>query len=422
MTHYRWAVIGFAFLAVLISYFDRTALSYAIQPIEQTFHLSNKSFGAILSAFGIGYFITTFCGGILADRFGARKIWSIFAVLWSFVCIIIGMATGFIGLFIGRFLLGCAEGPVFPALNRVATDWLPVHERARAVALSIAAVPFSSVIGAPLISHCVAIVGWRNTFFILAGLGFIWALIWFVIFRDHPGESNQVSKAELNYIKSELEITPTISAKIHTPKTTWRFLLFNKALLVNNYSYFAFGYLLFFSINWLPGYLSQTYFFEIKKAGWLLVAPWLTATILIILGGYISDKLWEKTHSIRIARTHVIWICQTLSVICFIPLLFSHSLLVDMISLSLGLGFGIMPNSIFYAINSDLAHDRAGTSLGIMICASAAAAILSPWLTGWLSEKTGSFSSAFLLMMILTLSSALAMFLFQHPDEELAKK
>jgi MFS family permease len=422
MSHYRWIVVGIAFWSVLISYFDRTALSYAIAPIEQTFHLTNKEFGGVLSAFGIGYFFMTFGGGIIVDRFGARKIWCFFAVLWSVVCFILGTATGFAWLFIGRLLLGLAEGPTFPALNRVATDWLPVSERARAVALSIAAVPFSSVIGAPFISNLIGLIGWRYTFCVLGLFGVIWAIVWVVIFRDRPEDSHHVSQSELKYIKNELEITPTLEAPVNDHKTTWRFLLFNKSLLTNNYAYFAFGYLLFFSINWLPGYLEQTYFIEVKKTGWILVIPWLTATILLLLGGFISDKLWQKTHSIRIARSHVIWICQILSVICFVPLVLSHSLWIDIISLSLGLGFGIMPNSVFYAINSDLAHDRAGTSLGIMICASAAAAILSPWLTGFLSARTGNFSVAFMLMMGLTLSSAFAIAFFQYPDEDLARK
>lgn len=422
MSGYRWTVIAFAFLAVLISYFDRTALSYAVEPIEKLFHLSNKDFGALLSAFGLGYVFMTFGGGILVDRFGARKVWSVFATLWAIVCIFLGMATGFLWLFIGRFLLGMAEGPTFPALNRVATDWLPVSERARAVALSIAAVPFSSVIGAPLLSHLIAALGWRSTFFVLGFSGVLWALIWITVFRDRPEQSRHVSPAELKHINAELEVLSTIEKPPIQIKTTWKFLLFNKALLINNYAYFAFGYLLFFSINWLPGYLEQTYAFEVKKAGWFLMIPWLVATVLLVSGGCLSDKLWHKTHSIRIARSHVIWVCQLLSVICFIPLVLSHSLYISMISLSFGLGFGLMPNSVFYAVNSDLAHDRAGTSLGIMICASAVAAVLAPWVTGILSTKAGNFSGAFMLMMGLTLTSAFAVAFFQHPDEELSKK
>lgn len=192
-------------------------------------------------------------------------------------------------------------------------------------------------------------------------------------------------------------------------------MLSDRVLFINNFSFFSFGYLLFFAITWLPGYLEQTYHLNVKTVGWFLVGPWLTATVFILLGGVISDWLWHKTKSIRIARSHVIWICQVLSAICFIPILLSPSVTVAVIGISLGVGFGLMPNAAYYAINADLAHDRAATSLGIMDAAFALAGIIAPALTGWLAHATGNFSAAFLLLMVLTLSSALLIVLFQKP-------
>lgn len=192
-------------------------------------------------------------------------------------------------------------------------------------------------------------------------------------------------------------------------------MLFHPALLVNNYAFFVFGYLLFFAITWLPGYLEQTFAVKIKEVGWFLILPWLTATIFVIVGGILSDKLWKKTHNLRIARSYVIWICQALSAICFIPVMLNPSLTVALISISLGVGFGMMPNAAFYALNSDLARDRAATSLGIMDCAFAFAGILAPLLTGILSGITGNFVAAFSLLIFLTLTSVIMIILFQHP-------
>lgn len=407
MKSYRWLIIGLAFLATIINYLDRTALSYAITPLREAYGLTNTDFGIIASAFGIGYLLMTVIGGVLVDNYGARKIWSLFALFWSLACILIGLATGFIWLFIFRLLLGVSEGPNFPALTRVAADWLPTKERARALAFGLAAVPFASVLGAPLISNLIAIVGWRLMFVILGASGLVWGLAWYTLFSDSPKESKHVSQSELEHIQQD-----HVNTQRRT-KTSWRFMLSNRTLLINNYAFFAFGYLLFFAITWLPGYLEQTYHMKITTVGWFLVAPWLTATILILAGGVISDWLWEKTKSVRIARSHLIWICQLLSAFCFIPLLFTHSITIVAISISLGVGFGLMPNAAFYAINADLAHDRAATSLGIMDAAFALAGILAPFITGWLAHSTGSFSAGISLMMLLTLSSAFLIVFFQ---------
>jgi nitrate/nitrite transporter NarK len=172
----------------------------------------------------------------------------------------------------------------------------------------------------------------------------------------------------------------------------------------------------------MPGYLEQTYGIQVERVGLFLIAPWLTATILVLLGGWLSDYLWLQTKNIRIARSHLIWICQTLSALCFIPVVLSHSLLISIICISLGVGLGMMPNAAFYAINADLARDRAATSLGIMDCAFAVSGILAPLLTGLLTQIIGNFSGAFALLATLTFTSALAVIFFQFPDEVLAAK
>lgn len=426
MTHYRWAVIGLGFLAIIVTYLDRMALSFAIGPLESLYHLSNANFGEIAAAFGVGYLVMTVGGGVLVDHFGARKIWSFSAVAWSFACALIGLATGYWWLFICRLLLGVAEGPGFPALNRVVADWLPTAERARALAFGLAAVPFASVIGAPLISYLVTVLGWRIAFFILGGLGIIWACIWYKSFRDQPPKSSYVSRDELLYIQDNLQQESTLfNSKVpiqHKQHTTWKFMLFNPSLLVNNYAFFAFGYLLFFALTWLPGFLEQTYAIKLKQVGFFLVGPWLLATLLLLLGGLFSDWIWEKTQSIRAARSHIIWACQILSALCFIPVVLFHSLTIALIFITLGLGIGLMPNAAFYAINTDLARDRAATSLGIMDCAFAAAGILAPLITGILSNWSGNFDAAIYLMIGLTVSSALAIILFQRPDKKLTDK
>ncbi len=388
--------IAILFLILVVNYLDRSAIAFAITPIKETFHLNNAQFGAIAGAFGIGYMVMTLLGGILVDRFKAHRVLTISALIWSLASFAMGLANGFWMLFLCRALLGIAEGPAFPAITQVTADWLPLAKRAQTLAISLAAVPLASVIGAPLLSHLIITFNWRVTYFILGGSGIILSILWLLVYRDNKQSYSKSPKKE--------------------GKTNWRFMLFNPALLVNNYSFFVFGYLLFFALIWLPGYLEQIYAVKLKEVGIFLIAPWLLATVLLLFGGFLSDKLLTKTHRLRLARSHVIWVCQLLSALFFLPVILYHSLSVAIIFISLGVGFGLMPNAVFYSLNIDLAKDRAATSLGIMDCFFSAAGILAPWVTGWLNHITGNFTAAIFLMMILTLSSVLAIVIFQHPD------
>lgn len=423
-TNYRWVILGLAFFITLVNYLDRSAISYAITPISKEFGFTKTDFGAVASAFAVGYMIMTTGGGLMVDKWGARKVWSGAAVLWSAITALMGLASSFSVLFTFRTLLGLAEGPHFPALTRVVADWLPPSERARSTAIGLTAVPMASVIGAPLITTLIISFGWKMMFVILGSVGIVWAFVWYFMFRDYPENSKSVNEAELTHIREGQLVNRDKSDDelrhhhLSLGTTTWKFMLLNPSLMANNFAFFAFGYLLFFALTWLPGYFESTYHLNLKQVGVYLIAPWLTAAVMLMTAGFISDWLWKKTGSMRASRSHLIWSCQLLSGICFIPVLFNQDLNVSLIFISLGLGFGLMPNAAFYALNTDLAKDRAATSLGLMDTFFALSGILAPYLTGFLAEKTGSFNAAFSLLIFFTLSATLAVFFFQRPDEK----
>ena len=421
--NYRWIIMGLAFVITLINYLDRSAISYAIKPLKAEFHLDDAAFGQIAGAFGLGYMFMTIGGGMLTDKFGARKVWAAAATAWSLITAFLAVASGLWTFIILRSSLGLAEGPHFPSLARVCADWLPPNERARAASFGLLAVPLSSVIGAPLISQLIIHIGWRAMFVVLGSLGIIWAVVWVSLFRDFPEQSKFTSEEELFYIRSG---TAGARDRSHDelrnhgcegPKSTVKSMLTNRSLIINNYAFFCFGYLLFFAVTWLPGYLEQTYEMKLDSVGKFLMLPWATAAILLPLGGYISDRIYNRTKSLRQSRCHLIWISQLLSGLCLLPMLFKPALPLAMVMLSLGLGFGLMPNSAFYSLNCDLAKDRVATSQGLMTMFSSIASIGAPILTGWLVTASGNFTSAFALLIFFTLTSVVAVGFFQYPDK-----
>ncbi len=414
-THYRWVVAGLIFFITLVNFIDRSAISFVIDPLKKEFGFTDTQFGMILSAFGVGYVLLTAFGGWLVDRWGTRLIWPVAAISWSICVGLLGFAAGLWG-FIGlRFLLGITEGPHFPAMSRSISDWLPPSERARALSLGLVAIPLSSVIGSPITSYLVADFGWKTMFVAISAIGMIWAVIWYWFFRDKPEDSPYVSPAELQLIST------TRSGKaveIENTSVDWRFILTHPALIANNIAYFAFGYMLFFATLWLPGYFLSQHGLNLKSVGWYLTIPWLVGALFLKAGGILSDWLYQKTGSSRLARSHLIWSSQLLAAICFVALSFTHSLSFSLFFLSLGLGFGLMPQPAFFSINIDVAKHRSGTSQGVTSSCLSLAGIIAPVLTGWLIDLTGNFQGAFLLLAGLTVIAVIAVILFHYPDRE----
>lgn len=414
-TKTRYLMLLLSFIGVIICYMDRSAISYAITPIKQAFHLNNQDFGIISSAFGIGYLLMMPLGGVLTDRHGARLIWTIAALLWSIVTVLIGFSTGIIMLIILRVLLGVAEAPSFPSLTKAIANWLPINERNRALALALAAVPFASVIGAPLSTWLIATFNWKFMFIFLGIAGIIWTLAWYLLFRNTPKESSLANKQEIEYINANLNI-PHLN-----PKTHWKSILFNKTFALNNYAFFAFGYLLFFGVTWLPGYLEQSFNLKLKAVGLFLIMPWLLASIFMLLTGIISDHIWAKTKSLHLSRSLIIAITLIISAILFIPVVTIHNLTIDIIFISLAIAFGLASNGCFYSLNADLAPKYVATSLAIMDTCFALSGILAPIITGYLTGISGNFELAIYIMVGLNISAGLLILLFQNPDKAVTK-
>lgn len=413
-SHYRWFVASLVFFITLVNFIDRSAISFVIEPLKQEFHFTDTQFGMILSAFAMGYVLLTAFGGWLVDVWGSRIVWAIAAIAWSLCVGLLGVATGFWGFISLRFLLGITEGPHFPAMTRTVSDWLPASERARALSLGLVAIPLSAVIGAPITSYLVVDLGWRAMFAIISGLGIVWAVFWVWLFRDLPESSPYPNAAEKKMIAdSRAKMIDSQKEKID-----WRFIFTHPTLIANNIAYFAFGYMLFFATLWLPGYFLTQHNLNLKSVGWYLTIPWLVGAIFLKAGGFISDWLYQKTGNRRLARSHLIWSSQLLAAICFVILSFTSSLGMSILFLSLGLGFGLMPQPAFFSVNIDVAKDRAGSSQGITSSCLSLAGVIAPLLTGWLLDVTQNYQGAFLLLAGFTLIAVVTVIFFHHPDRE----
>jgi len=80
-TRYRWLVTFLLFAITVVNYIDRSAISYAIPMMQRELGLSPADTGIIFGAFGLGYAISTLIGGFAVDRYGARVVLAVAAIL-----------------------------------------------------------------------------------------------------------------------------------------------------------------------------------------------------------------------------------------------------------------------------------------------------------------------------------------------------
>jgi ACS family hexuronate transporter-like MFS transporter len=420
-TNYRWFIVFLLFAITAVNYIDRAAISYAIPMMQRDLGLSPSDTGIILGAFGLGYAVSTLIGGFAVDRYGARVVLTVAAILWSLSIGTTALASGFAVLYAARVLLGVSEGPNFPALTGAVSHWLSPHERATALGNALLAVPLALAIGGPIVTQLLGWLDWRLTFAALFILSVAWVPLWYFLFRDSPADSRFVDAAELAYIRTN---DPSVSATPHAVPNSWpepgvlKALLTNRTLLANTWAFFVFGYFLFFFMTWLPSYLERAYGLNLQTVGLFTVLPWLAATVLLWLLGRWSDHLLKATGRLRIARSYLIAGSQFIAALAVIPVAFTNNLAVAIAGITVAVAASMGANAAYYAVNVDIVPHRAATALGIMDFAFAIAGFLAPAITGWVLDLRGSFVDGFLLMTGLALSSVLVVLLFHHPDRD----
>jgi len=420
-SRFRWFIVFLLFAITAVNYIDRAAIAYAVPLIERDLKLSPTDTGAILGAFGLGYAITTLAGGFAVDRYGARLVLTVAALLWSLSIGATALASGFAVLYAARVLLGVSEGPNFPAMTGAVSHWLSPQERATALGNALLAVPLALAIGGPIVTQLLAWLDWRATFGVLFVLSVLWVPLWYFLFRDSPAASHFVNQAELAHIRTGHD---ALSGAVQGPKRSWpeakvlRALLTNRTLLANTWAFFVFGYFLFFFMTWLPSYLEHAYGLNLRTVGLFTVLPWLAAAVVLGLMGRWSDRLLKTTGRLRISRSWLIAGTQLVAALAVLPVALTHDLTIAIAGITVAVAASMGANSAYYAVNVDIVPDRAATALGIMDFAFALSGFLAPVLTGWVLDLRGSFTDAFLLMSALALSSVVVVLALHRPDED----
>lgn len=418
-TRFHRVVIFLLFAITVVNYIDRAAISYAIPEIEQQLGLSKAAAGTILGAFGLGYAVTTLVGGFAVDRYGARIVLTVAAVLWSLSIGLTGLASGFLTLYLARTLLGMAEGPNFSAVTGAVERWLPPARQASALSYALVAVPVALACGGPIVTQLLAALGWRGTFAVLFVVSLVWVPLWFFLFRDDPAQSRHVNAQELAFIREgqKAEVAPV---RRWPRMSEVRVLLTNRTLLVNYWAFFVFGYFLFFFMAWLPSYLQQSYGLNLPAVGVFTVLPWLCAAGALWALGRWSDHLLTTTGRLRVSRSYLIAGTQLVAALAVVPVAFSASLPVAIACISLAVAASMGANAAYFAVNVDIVPEKAATALGIMDFCFALAGFVAPVVTGFVLSLRGSFADGFALMAVLALSSVALVLAFHRPDEDRA--
>ena len=131
----RHRVVFLAFLTSVLLYLDRFVLSYVERLIKVDLGLSEDQIKWGLSAFFWSYALAQVPSGLLTDRYGPRKMLTLYVLLWSAGTALMGWINGFAMLIAVRLAIGLAQAGAYPTCAAIVGRWVPLKSRGTASGL-----------------------------------------------------------------------------------------------------------------------------------------------------------------------------------------------------------------------------------------------------------------------------------------------
>ena len=301
--HLRWMMIGLVFLATLINYLDRLALSNLAPFINKDLGLSNTDYSNIVFWFLLAYTVSQGLSGKLYDRIGTRRGFTLSVIVWSIAAMTHALGRGMASLSAFRFALGLGEAGNWPGAAKIAAEWFPVRERAFAMSIFNSGAAIGSIIAPLTILPMGERFGWRAAFILIGTLGFFWMALWLACYQP-PDRHRWLTDAERDLIAEGAAPVSNDSTVARSPR--WRDLLRHKQVWAIILSRFLVDPVWWLYISWLPLYLNNARGFDVRKLIYFSWLPFVAADAGSLFGGWISGHLIKRGWSVDRARKIII--------------------------------------------------------------------------------------------------------------------
>ncbi|NND33259.1 MAG: MFS transporter [Saprospiraceae bacterium] len=395
----RYFVALGMFLLSLLLYIDRICISVAKEPIAGDLHLSDKAMGWVLSAFALGYALFQVPSGIMADRYGPRKILSSIVTIWSLLTAFTGAAWNFISLIITRFLFGAGEAGAFPSMSRAIYSWMPLRERGIIIGINFSGSRLGAAFALPFVAWLITDYGWRLAFGILGLIGIVWALVWWFSFRDTPEEHPWMSDNEKKEIIEGRQKRETSSEE----KLSRQQLLSSKNMWSAIVQYFCSNFTFFFALTWLFPHLKNKYGLDTMEAGWYAIAPFIAGAIGNWVAGGLVDSVFRRGRW-NFSRQMPAIVGFALAAAGMLGSVYMDTPLASVILLSIAIFGADMTLPPSWALCVDIGKEHAGAVSGTMHMAgnigSFLTALAFPYLTAWTGSVNYFFYTCALLNVL----------------------
>lgn len=188
-----WLIWGVGAAFFLVQYFPRLAPGIMLQDLIKTFHVSSVALGGLAFLFYIGYIVMQVPAGMFLDRYGARALIAIAALVCALSCVMFAVSSSFFAVLLARFILGFGAAFAFIAAVKLATIWFPAQRLGMMVGITQGLGMLGAALGDAPLRHLMNDIGWRASLWIIAILFVMIAVAAFYWIKKSKKETTQAA-------------------------------------------------------------------------------------------------------------------------------------------------------------------------------------------------------------------------------------
>ena len=381
-----WRIICPLFITSIIAYLDRYNLSFVAKMIKAHLGLTDLAFGFGASIFFAGYVLFEIPGALIAERFSPKWWLARIMFTWGLVTGLMPFVSTPTQFYVLRFLIGAAEASLYPVIYAsVIPRWFGAGDRARAIAILLASLQVSSIIGAPLAGWLIDmpllnLQGWQVLFLLEAipAVLFSFVLVWWM--SDSPDDAPWLTAEERQFLIQRYQRERQEKAGLQ--HTTVAEALRNPEVLKLCGIYFL--WMIGFSgfTIWMPTVLEAASGWSNLAVGWAIVIPMTLSLGFMLWIGHNSsrtnEKRWHGAVGLFLAAGGLF--CGTMT----------NSPLLAFVCLCAAAIGVYAPFGVWWSYPTTfLSGAAAAGAIGLINSVGNTGGFVGPYLTGYLKNATG---------------------------------
>ena len=417
-------LVPFMGLLYFINYLDRTNIGFAKLTMNEDLGLTETMFGLASGLFFVGYLCFEIPSNLALHRFGARRWMARIMVTWGIVAAAMAFVPTAGWLYSLRVVLGIAEAGFFPGMLLYLTFWFPRKERVRLTALFLLAIPISSALGSPLSAAVIqfgdglfGLAGWRLMFLIEGLPAILLGLMTWFYLTDRPAQAKWLSVEERTWLTDTMEAENAATAqRFHWPL---RRALTDLRVWGLGMVYFGVVYGLYALSFFLPTIVAgfaETFqtTYSLFETGLIVAIPFSVGAVAMVFWSRHSDRTGERVWHVA---------APTLLGAVSIPVaLYLQSPFAVMFAVTLtAVGVFCALPVFWYLPTTFLSGVGAAAGIALINSLGNSAGFAAPFITGWLSDTTGSNKAGLWVVGLAMFGAAMLVLLLRaapRPDQE----